>query len=400
MSLDIRAQEQTEEFALETTADVKKAFRLLRNAYKSEKSEGTQVYHKQEDVLDPFSGLCIECESLTEFTNQINDVLTQLPQTNEHSQTRISELMAHSAYTELVDRNNVFEHCFKQSLTGMTEEYEDINVDDAVIIYSGEMDVKRVNSFSLFGKTRYKRSVFLRGKKPDADKLIRVDLDPDKKPVVTLYQLQEDTSEIYAFQRDKTNASLPSFEIDPPENEKKTPEQEDFYSRTKKVPSKPVDPMASQINAFDMEYSSSGFPKKVTLLDFRDRSKITQDFEAQSDIEISSEDQEMTFGLARTGKASMAEMRVEKEGDVELAFDMNLPTGIVQSQFLIGDGGAGAEFNLNHSENSRTKISHTTADKRTSVEHSTDFGNRSRLALRFQRSNGRESGHLEYKIVF
>lgn len=389
----------------ESTAGMKKAFKLLRDAYRSERKKNAQVYHKQKDVLDPYSGLCIECEKLTEFTNQVNAILAELPETNEHSQTQIAELMAHSAYTELTQENDHQARCFKQIQTGLTQEYKNIDADDALVIYRGEMDLTRVRSFSLFGDQTYKRSVFLRGKRPDADKLIRVDLNPDEKPVVTLYQLQEDTSDIYALQREKIKASLPSFAVDEKNREdsasaRENRAKEDFYTRAQKEHPEEVDPLAAQVSTFDMEYSSSGLPKKITLLDFRDRSKLTENFEIESDIEISSDDQEMIVGLARTGKASMAQMKIEKEGDVELAFDMNLPAGIVQSQFLIGDEGAGAQFNLNHSKNSRTQLTHTTSQRSTSIEHSTDFGNRSRLSVSLRRSNGQESGHIEYKMVF
>jgi hypothetical protein len=379
----------SDELNTESSKDRKSFFKALRRAYKAqEKEDDAQVYQKQKNVIDRHSGLCIECESLTKFTEQINEILTQLPDTNDYSETRISELMAHSAYTEFIDKKNSKTFCLEQFQTGLTQEYEDLNVDDALIIYQGEMDINRVNSLSLFGKERFKRSVFLRGKKQDTDKIIRVDLTPNEKPIVTLYQLQEDTSGIFVYQRDKVNATLPGPSL------KKT----DRSTSVAKPPIQPLKPSESSFEAFNMKYSSSDL--KVTIFDFRDRSKITENFEIESDIEISSDEQEMIFGLARSGKASMAEMRIEKDGEIAMAFDMDLPTGVVQSQFLVSDKGAGAEFNLNHSKRSRSKFGYNSHKQTTIVEHSTDFGNRSKLAIIFNRTDGKESGFVEYKIVF
>lgn len=380
----------------EVRDQIKKMLKRAYRDYKKERKKGKQIESDQKlefrlGELTPSA--CVNCREILALSSGVNDILShmseQLP--IEHQQ-KISELLAVDVYTQTLHQLNE-QDCHRQKIYDLTDEFLDYDIDQAVVLHSQEMKLDHLISFRLQGRTQLHQTIFLRGQGEQSNQLIRVDLHPEKAPFLTVYELNPKTNPPvkYALQDEKNKASLPDFSENRPQ-----------MVQTKPQISEQEEPPQDNLRYFEYESDSHGLPKKITILEFKNETQITEDVLLKSDVEISTSEQELVTQITDKTGRQYARFILDKNTEMKAVVPYDFKTFDTdwQGEVQVDKEGITSFVNLNHSTNSKTRIGYTSSIGMTTIEHTRQINTKNRLTIRLSDGQrGEQSVTLNYQMA-
>jgi hypothetical protein len=343
---------------------------------------------------------CRQCDPVLSLIDQVNTILVamepELPTTQQHA---IGELIALRTYSSLADHSVAGPGpCHRRDHSiGLSREFGEFDLTDAVMIASGEVDFNAVQSLIFHGREQGHKIIYLRGTGVDVDKLVRVEMRSEQNPVVSILQLTNlpDTP-IYTTQIEKVQASLPGLGADPPAQQER--------GRAQGTRPESEDGEAPSFRFFELDTDRRGLPRKLTVFEFEHDSRLSDTLQLQHHFELSSRAQELVTSITTDENVDLVRFVLDVEGDLkaEIPLRLNYPTSVVTGQLTIDDRlGVRSSVAYHHSDRSQTNFDHRSGNRgSTGVTHTRALSDFSRLSLRVEESSqlGR-SVTLSYRLM-
>lgn len=384
--------------------DAQDAIRAAAKAIRYQKKNNSAVL----EVQQPEFGICVECDQLLELTNQVNAVLKKLGEAPEE----VERLAVVSTYYHYVDKLGD-PKCATYEDFNFTDEFRMPDLNDAIVIHTGEFNFDRVNYWqikgvNLPGPAGYGDTVFLRGRGDDKDKFVRVDIPKDREqlPRVTIYRLRNVREEMIETTKEEQDEKIKLPELGSSEKKskkswrpswKKDGDYDGSYSLS--------DTEQFKLHVGPKVRMKDYLPNQITLVDFKSKHDLTEESDLEVTGEISTRRREARFSLVgKKGKGEKAWLEVRDDGDYEVGmpYQISIADMPVKGGLLANDGGLGATMVLKETEGGITEARYFNERGKStfSIDHHRKLNEITTMTLRVSEEEGKGQAWLMFNVNF
>lgn len=348
-------------------------------------------------------GVCVECQNLLSLTDQVQKILVEM---NEAPQ-EVEELAVVSQYIRYISDTGQPD-CLNYLDPKWSDEFRAPDLDSALVIYSGEFDLNRLESWrisggSLPGDSNPGDTIFLRGRGDDKDLFIRVDQpsDIDAAPRVTVYRLifvPDDLAETPQQVRERDNP-LPDLD-GAGTSWRPNWERDGAYdgsldlspSQTTRIHIGPILEMRDYL------------PRSLSILDFSTVQPLNEENNLEVRGEVSTRRQEARFAIVgRHGQGERVWLKVREDGRYEVGMPYTFKyDGVpIQGNLMANQNGAGASLSYRNNGITSTEARYFNQDGRSSYEldHRRKITEKATMTFRIAREDGKESAWLLFRYA-
>lgn len=296
--------------ALPIIQDVKKVVGIM-----TDEKTGLTLTPVQTDIAVKMD-VCIECDDIIKLTDSVNKVLEKMTKDNPNSYAAL-ESGNLVALTEVIRHVNLETNkvsCFVSNNTKYHEDFINFDKEDLVPIFTSKENLKFTSI--QFRNTTGDKTVWLRGKDEDIDKVVKVYFDQYGDVHITYYNLKKPTLKNIKILSDNPY-NLPDLGGVPPDSKKKnlatmTSGDLNWNEDIAVYENENTQISAKLGSSIEYEYF---IPTRVTLVDFETSIK-SGDTKISSDVEIATDIQQATVKVSQNQFTGSATVNLEREFEV------------------------------------------------------------------------------------
>ena len=162
---------------------------LFKVAQAQMKHKKTMIPEQDADIKKEVA--CVQCEDIGKLAQFVADIIKQMPINKErHAQLEIEaeKLKAIAIYTEFSDTNGD-SYCFKDVPYGLNSRFKTFEKRDLRFVFEDLETDAQFDSAVLGRMKSGKKTVYFRGTENNAEKIIKVEINPNGKHKISYYTL-------------------------------------------------------------------------------------------------------------------------------------------------------------------------------------------------------------------
>lgn len=350
-------------------------------------------------------GLCVECKNMLGLTDQVSEILTKLGE----APREVEQLAVVSSYVRKVDQDGN-EECDQLVDEQWTQEFRQPDLDSAVIIYSGDLNLDRLEYWKISrGRLSNHLTIgdtfFLRGRGDDKDLFIRLDKNkenPDQPPRVTIFRLVNVPSEeLYETKKEEHEARNPLPDIDTSSSSwrpwwQKRGEYDGSFDLSLDEDTRLR--LGPRVEMKDY------LPKNITFLDFRSKHNLSENYDLNVEGEVSTDRQEARFTLAgRHGEGERVWIKVRPGGDYDVGvpYNFSFSDATIRGSLIANEDGAGASVVVRESDsgNTQARYFNQRGVSNFEVDHNRKLSQNTFMTFRLSKESGEEKVWLMFRYA-
>lgn len=300
----------------ESMSDIQK-FKFIRKEVLNARREGVSSAQKAKDQDPLLMETCIgDCQNVVNFSKDVTKILQNLDETKDprsYAALKVGELVALNEFIVYVDEQGN-RRCVSGHNTTLTEEFRDYDEEDLQLLFATDVELSEFRGAQLYNGVM-KNTYFLRGQGVNADKVIKVSIEVNRKPKIELYEISKFDPESvrFTYKSDEKNSLL------------KTGKKADgvldyafhFDENSETGFSGSIGPRIT----YESEYN---LPKKITLIEVNGVHDLTEEIKVKSKIEISDRNQEAQMTLTNKDNQTLSIIELDKHGDISIGIPYEL----------------------------------------------------------------------------
>lgn len=385
--------------------DADRVLRAARDLYRQQRRQEREAASALVPVQKE-QGVCVECENLLGLTDEVTKILNELGEAPEE----VEQLAVVSSYVRTVHVSGEV-GCEQMFDDRFTPEFSQPDLNSAVLIYSGEMNLDHLDYWKISRARMSDRLIvgdtyFLRGRGDDKNIFIRLDKnkeDPTLPPRVTIFRLENISADEKIYEtKKKREAENPLPDIEDKSSSSWRPwwQKKGEYDGSYDLSPGPDTSLKFGPRLEMKDY----LPNNITILDFRTKQNVSENFDLQVEGEVSSDRQEARFALqGRHGEGERVWLAVRPGGDydVGMPYSFSFSEASIRGSIIANEDGAGASMVIDERDNSSTNARYFNqgGDSTYEVDHNRRIAAKTYMTFRVSKDTSEEKVWLMFRYA-